>query len=298
LIGGRLCAQDELMTTLTSFSEHVGNVTNLSAVLPTSLIQKMTEQVNQAHKVIERYLIPEIRQRREEMATGAKGGDDFLGGLLRQSELDGEPLSEVRLCRLIGIMVFAAYHTTTHALTHLLYDLAARPDIRERIHAEQRAARARSGSGALSEEVISSHMPLLDAAIRESQRLSTGALNPVRKVTSDIRCPDGTVIPKGAILALSPWLVHHDTDLYPEPLEFKLERFAGKPTPPARQFLAFGGGKHQCPGRFFAMLEIKCLVSAIFSKYDVAGDTLAPYDFSNGLCERKRMTLTLSALKA
>ncbi|KAJ7678862.1 hypothetical protein DFH06DRAFT_974719 [Mycena polygramma] len=33
--------------------------------------------------------------------------------------------------------------------------------------------------------------------------------------------------------------------------------------------LSFGGGRHICPGRFFASLELKCLVAYLVLNYDV-----------------------------
>jgi cytochrome P450 len=40
-------------------------------------------------------------------------------------------------------------------------------------------------------------------------------------------------------------------------------------TAPARDFITFGLGRHLCPGRFFAVLEIKMSLIQLFREYDI-----------------------------
>ena len=310
LLGEPLCSNVELMDELREFSGKVSQIMDLSAVLPRTLISRVAADVNRSKEEVAKHVIPEIRRRRAVMVN-ENGHDEsksvtlngkqkptmtFLDYLLQMKELNGELLGEKRLVEVVCVMVFAAYDTTTHAVTNLLYDISGRAEVKRDLIAEQRAVQSRFGS-ALTVKAIN-NMPLLELALRESQRLSVGALTPVRMVKKEgVRCSDGTMLPKGTIMALSPWLVHFDPNIHLSPYEFRLDRFANADGsggyPPTRKFLNFGGGKHQCPGRFFATLEIKIIVSAIFAEFDLSATCVAPYDYSNGMCKRKAVPVTL-----
>jgi len=333
LLGESLSSNLRLAKELREYSGKVSEINELSAVLPRSMVSKAAEKVQAAKESIGEQLLPEIRRRRQFLKLSSKIKDEeennhtdmsasnndnppksFLDYLLLQTEVNGEPLSESRLVEIVCVMVFAAYDTTTHAVVHLLYDIAAREKVRNEIFKEQReiqekynrkmaknnAHDASDPIGFINVEAINDKV-VLESALRESQRLSGGAFTPVRMVMTDnIKCKDGTKLPKGTLMALSPWLVHFDPELYPNPYDFQLDRFAGegKAGPSARKFLSFGGGRHQCPGRFFATMEIKCIVSALLSKYDISSLKLAPYDDSNGNVTRKSTPVTMSLLDA
>lgn len=71
----------------------------------------------------------------------------------------------------------------------------------------------------------------------------------------------------------------HDPDIYPEPEKFKIDRHLNggkdlKPNKPrpftavSPEHMAWGYGKHSCPGRFFAAAVAKMLLTHILFKYD------------------------------
>jgi cytochrome P450 len=81
--------------------------------------------------------------------------------------------------------------------------------------------------------------------------------------------------------------VHVDPEIYPEPHEFRPERFLEDP-PDGYSFLPFGGGAHRCLGAALALLEIKIALREILARLELAptssaiarpvprGPTLAP----------------------
>jgi len=49
-------------------------------------------------------------------------------------------------------------------------------------------------------------------------------------------------------------------------------------------FTIFGGGIRMCPGRKLAMIELKCLLSLIYRKYDIEmADMNAPLKYRSGV---------------
>lgn len=100
-------------------------------------------------------------------------------------------------------------------------------------------------------------------------------------------------IPNGSVLALPLEPIHDDEEFYPDTRRFNVFRFAQpeiarknmdslaskeevqwekNPKSTLTQnetFLGFGYGKHACPGRFFALNEMKIFVAYMLLNYDV-----------------------------
>jgi cytochrome P450 len=71
-----------------------------------------------------------------------------------------------------------------------------------------------------------------DSALRESMRLSGFAVKIIqRKVmpAEGITLPNGTVLPQGTMVCVSAWGLHHDEQVYSNPLTFLHDRFIAKP---------------------------------------------------------------------
>ncbi|ESK83523.1 cytochrome p450 [Moniliophthora roreri MCA 2997] len=69
-------------------------------------------------------------------------------------------------------------------------------------------------------------------------------------------------------------------DTYPAPDDFNAARFAKlrdmegegvkhQVVTPTLDWVNFGTGKHACPGRFFAVNELKAMLAHVLMKYDV-----------------------------
>lgn len=101
------------------------------------------------------------------------------------------------------------------------------------------------------------------------------------RAKQDIKLHDGRVLPEGSLFVVSGhW--HHDANHYADPYEFKPDRHLpalssngqskskGRTafTSTSTEHLAWGYGKHACPGRFFASAVVKMLLVHIMFKYD------------------------------
>lgn len=107
--------------------------------------------------------------------------------------------------------------------------------------------------------------------------MHTAPLN--RLVMKDITLSDGTVLPKGASVAISSHPVMTDASIYEDPERYDGRRFWRKRQEPGNEHryqfvttspehLGFGHGQHACPGRFFAANEIKIVLAHLLMKYD------------------------------
>jgi cytochrome P450 len=77
----------------------------------------------------------------------------------------------------------------------------------------------------------------------------------------------GTCIPRGAIVFVSPYLLHRDARFFAEPLAFRPERWAGPAVRPRLAYFPFGAGPRSCIGQGLAMLEGPLVLAAIAARW-------------------------------
>ena len=63
-------------------------------------------------------------------------------------------------------------------------------------------------------------------------------------------------------------MVHRRPDLYPEPDQFRPERFLGK-KPDPYEWTPFGGGVRRCLGMAFALYEMKIVLARLLASTDL-----------------------------
>lgn len=102
-----------------------------------------------------------------------------------------------------------------------------------------------------------------------------------RVVTEDYKLSDGFVIPANTTIGVPTQAISMDPKLYPNPTKFDAFRFEklrneksgqeGKAQYVASnpESMAFGYGRHACPGRFFAANEIKAIMAYLLQNYDM-----------------------------
>ncbi|EPY80287.1 cholesterol 7-alpha-monooxygenase-like protein [Camelus ferus] len=125
-------------------------------------------------------------------------------------------------------------------------------------------------------------MPVLDSIIKESLRLSSASLNiRTAKEGFTLHLQDGSYnIRKDDIIALYPQLMHLDPEIYPDPLTFKYDRYLDENGKTKTAFysnglklkyyyMPFGSGATICPGRLFAVQEIKQFLILMLSYFEL-----------------------------
>src|SRR5215212_10943350 len=78
----------------------------------------------------------------------------------------------------------------------------------------------------------------------------------------------GWTYPPGVCLIANAQLIHHDSDVYPDPYSFRPERFVDQ-APGTYTWIPFGGGRRRCLGASFAMLEMKIALRASLRRYTI-----------------------------
>ncbi|KAM5165073.1 24-hydroxycholesterol 7-alpha-hydroxylase [Mantella aurantiaca] len=147
--------------------------------------------------------------------------------------------------------------------------IISEPEVYKKVISEITAVFGKEGQHLSITTADLKKIPYVKSCVLEAIRLrSPGAIT--RKVVKPLKIYNYEV-PPGDLLMLSPYWIHRDPKYFPEPEEFKPERWTEETVEKnvfLTGFIAFGGGKHQCPGRWFALMEIHMLVILLLYKYD------------------------------
>lgn len=159
--------------------------------------------------------------------------------------------------------LLAAGHETTATELSWTFDVILRnPRVLHRLRAEI--------DGAVDRD----RLPYVDATIKEALRLHPVVPAVARRLKRDTVVA-GHRVEAGTLLVPAVWLTHRQPDLYPDPDEFRPERFLGK-KPDPYAFLPFGGGIRRCIGMAFALFEMRVVLSAILARVELEPEDRRP----------------------
>ena len=187
-------------------------------------------------------------------------GDDILSLMLSAKDENGQSMTDDQLRDEMMTLLFAGHETTATALAWAFYWIHKLPHIKEKLLQEI----DNLGDNPDPMEVYRS--PYLTAICQETLRIYPVvfiAFPRMAKSTVEIM---GHQFDAGTMLTPCIYLVHHREDLYPEPKQFRPERFLEREYSPY-EFIPFGGGNRRCLGYALAMLEMKLVIGTILSNY-------------------------------
>jgi cytochrome P450 family 135 len=195
---------------------------------------------------LDSFVYEEISLRRAE--SDGEDGDDVLSLLLAAQHEDGSPMTDRELRDELVTVVGAGHETTATALAWAMERLLRNPQVLAR----------------LRESVGRGEDAYLDATIKETLRSRPVIADVARKVTRPTRIGRYEV-PAGTFVLPAIAAMHHRPDLYPEPHEFRPERFLNGGV---RQYawIPFGGGVRRCIGASFAEYEMRIVLREILRR--------------------------------
>ncbi|XP_061770162.1 cytochrome P450 3A40-like isoform X3 [Nerophis ophidion] len=215
---------------------------------------------------------------------------DFLQLMIDSQRSAGgdKGLSDHEILSQAMIFIFAGYETSSSTLGFLAYNLATNPHVMKRLQEEVDATFPKQGPVQYQELM---QMDYLDSVINESLRLYPilPRLDRVAKATMEI---NGQVIHKGMVVMVPVWCLHRDPEYWPQPEEFKPERFSreNKASIDPYTYMPFGMGPRNCIGMRFALLTMKLALVEILQRYSfcVCEETQVPIELDlSGLLSPK-----------
>jgi cytochrome P450 len=204
-------------------------------------------------------LYEEMQQRREQPDPNRT---DILSLLMAARDEAGEPMTDEELRDELMTLLVAGHETTATAIAWALYWIDKLPSVREKLLQELDSLGDNPDPGAIFK------LPYLNAVCSETLRIYPVGMLTFPRVPKVPVTLGGYDLEPGTILMGSIYLTHQREDLYPEPKQFKPERFLERQYSPY-EYLPFGGGARRCIGYAFALFEMKVALAKILSRYEL-----------------------------
>lgn len=197
-----------------------------------------------SRRAVDEVLFEEIARRRAQ--DGLEEREDVFSSLLLARDEDGRALSDQEVRDELLTLLLAGHETTATGLAWT-FDLL--------LHAPEILARA-----------LSRDQEYLDAVVKESLRVRPVIPGVGRVVRREPFALNGYLIPPGVEINPSIRVLHRRADLYPNPAQFRPERFLGPDAPDTYTWIPFGGGVRRCLGASFALIEMRTVVSRVLER--------------------------------
>ena len=216
-------------------------------------------QMQSARRELDRVIFEEIAHRRRQ---GTRG-EDILSLLLDATDEDGSRLTDRQIRDEVMTLMFAGHDTTTSTIGFMFYELARHPDIVAALRAELGAERPDAA------RLMSGELELLERVQDETLRMYPPAWIGARRALATYEFA-GQTVPRGAYVNYSSWVSHRLPHVFPEPHEFRPDRFApaARAALPKGAYVPFGGGSRICIGMRFGQLEVKAIAGALLQRFD------------------------------
>ncbi|KAK7054530.1 hypothetical protein VNI00_003728 [Paramarasmius palmivorus] len=254
------------------FMNCTGPVSNLTDFVP--LLQKlsslnyMIKRGKALHKdLVDTYggMVKDIEAR---MKNGEKVPDCLVKTLIEAK--DEENLDDLDMAILCSAFMIGGVETTASIMQWFSALIPAYPEIQQRAQDELDRVVGRNRLPNVEDE---KNLPYIHAIIKEVERCH----NPFWLGTPHVNSQDftyrGQYIPKGTVLVLNTYTMHHDPQRHPEPHRFNPDRYISDSTlssesanlsnPMERDHWMFGVGRRICPGMWVAEREVFLVIARL-----------------------------------
>ena len=200
----------------------------------------------------------------EERRGNEDSYDDLLSLLLsvRSEQSDKAGMSDQQIRDEAITLFIAGQETTANSLSWSLYLISKHPEVEMKLYAEIKS-------------VLGSRLPNMDdynnlkytkMVFTEAMRLYPPAWTVVRRALSDYKLKD-YIVPAGADIFMSQYVIQRDAKYYSDPLEFRPARWENDfmKSIPKFAYYPFGGGPRLCIGEGFAWLEGVLVLATLIS---------------------------------
>jgi len=198
----------------------------------------------------------EIRDRRANLDSDRV---DIFSMLLAATDADGQPMTDQELRDELATLMFAGHETTATALSWALYWIHHLPQVREKLLNELATVD-------LNDPMSIYRLPYLTAVCNETLRIHPVAMLTFPRVVQEPTTLLGHPLEPGMAIVGCIYLIHQREDLYPEPHQFKPERFLERQYSPY-EFIPFGHGARRCIGEALAQFEMKLVLATVLRHF-------------------------------
>jgi len=264
---------DEIFLTLRKFSNLINNIIIATYFLPKGLIRAVTYPwICPLRRKLQAYFEPEIQKYRED----PEKRDSLIirTAVDHVDEISGEGLTNESVSALLLTLLYVSSENSSLGLTNTLTDLACHPDYWEMLKNECREHLDVGDTRGIL------NSPLMNACVMESARTTPHIFPLNRKPQhTGVTLGDYYVGDADAVAMCSPLLMFNGyaSEIFQEPTKYNPSRFLKKTDGGYQEgggesfnqynVVTWGAGLHLCPGKMFALYEIKMAVALILQSF-------------------------------
>jgi cytochrome P450 len=193
-----------------------------------------------------------------------------LSDLLLDYHLNDGIVSQEEIRAEVETFTFAGHDTSGIAIAYCLLLLGNNPGIEETLFQELESIFGNEMEREVTLEDIKG-MNYMEAVIKETLRLYPSVPIIGRVLTEDVVI-GGRFIPKGVSIYNFLYALHRDPEVFPDPEEFRPERFLDEDLSQKRHpyaYAPFALGPRNCIGQKFALLSMKIILAHILRRFQV-----------------------------
>lgn len=232
---------------------------DLGSMSPWGRFVRQQQQINQL-------LYQEIAERRQQADLERT---DILTLLMSAHDEQGQGMSDEELRDELITLLIAGHETTATTLSWAFYWIHHLPNVQQKLVQELETL----GPSPEPTEIV--RLPYLSAVCQETLRIYPVLFLTFPRILNAPWEIMDYQLESNTILAPCIYILHHREDLYPEPKQFKPERFLERQFS-AYEYMPFGGGSRRCIGAALAEFEMKLVLATILKQYQLELTDIRP----------------------
>ncbi len=217
-------------------------------------------RMKQGQRQIYDLLQAEIAEKR---TKAEQKGNDVLSLMMAAQDENGQGMTDGELKDELLTILFAGHETTATTLSWAFYLIHRHPDVIEKLQRELDSLGSNPNPMAIAQ------LPYLTAVCQETLRMYPVIPGLFPRIAKSPLTIAGYQFDAETTFMPSIYLVHYREDLYPNPKQFKPERFLEQHYS-LSEYIPFGGGSRRCLGYALAQLEMKLVLATVLSRCQLA----------------------------
>jgi cytochrome P450 len=216
---------------------------------------------------------------------------DFLSMFMATRDRDtDQPMSDKEMIDEVLTLIVAGHETTAAALTWTWYLVSQHPDTAGQLAAEAERVSGRQLGLDAAEALAYTHQ-----VVQEALRLYPPGWLLTRRTLEADELGGFAIAPRTDVF-ISPYLLHRHPAFWPQPEEFKPERFAGVDAAERHRFsyIPFAVGPRHCIGEGMAMFEMLVHVQRMSQRFRLTRASDEPIELEAQINLRPRSNLMMT----
>ncbi|KAL7616068.1 hypothetical protein Lser_V15G00896 [Lactuca serriola] len=263
-------------TFLLSVAANVGDYLPFLSWFGVKGLQNKLNALKEKRDVFFQGLIEHIRK-----SKGENSKKTMIEVLLSLQESDPQYYTDEMIKSFVLVLLSAGTDTSAGTMEWAMSLLLNNPQVLKNAQNEIHTV---IGTDRLIDESDVINLPYLRCIINETQRLYPAGPLLVPHESSEECIVGGYKIPRGTMLLVNQWAIHHDPNIWADPERFDPERFEGvEGTRDGFKLMPFGSGRRSCPGEGLAIRVMGSTLGLLIQCFEWERMSEKMVDMSEGL---------------